>query len=93
MEPATEKEIYNDAFFQQQNVSINALDNLEARRYMDRYKYCNCTTKMLLWVYIISRCVSNQCPLIDSGTMGPKGHVQVIMPHLTESYTSQVSNK
>jgi len=38
-----------------------------------------------------SRCVSNQCPLIDSGTMGPKGHVQVIVPHLTESYTSQVS--
>lgn len=46
----------------------------------------------ILWVYI-SRCVSNQCPLIDSGTMGPKGHVQVIVPHLTESYTSQVSNK
>ena len=37
-----------------------------------------------------SRCVSNQRPLIDSGTMGPKGHVQVIVPHVTESYTSQV---
>ena len=37
--------------------------------------------------------MSNQCPLIDSGTMGPKGHVQVIVPHLTESYTSQVGNK
>ena len=23
--------------------------------------------------------------------MGPKGHVQVIVPHVTESYTSQVS--
>ena len=92
MEPATEKAVYNDAFFQQQNVTINALDNLEARRYMDRYKYFHVACKMLLWFYNISRCVSNQCPLIDSGTMGPKGHVQVIIPHLTESYTSQVSN-
>jgi len=40
-----------------------------------------------------SRCVSNQRPLIDSGTMGPKGHVQVIVPHITESYTSQVSHE
>ncbi|XP_065909784.1 ubiquitin-like modifier-activating enzyme 6 [Dysidea avara] len=69
--PATEQDIYNDDFFQQHSVAVNALDNLEARRYMD------------------SRCVSNQCPLIDSGTMGPKGHVQVIVPHVTESYTSQ----
>ena len=42
--------------------------------------------------YICSRCVSNQRPLLESGTMGTKGHVQVIVPHLTESYSSQVSN-
>ena len=28
-------------------------------------------------------------PLLDSGTLGSKGHVQVILPHLTESYASQ----
>ena len=39
-----------------------------------------------------SRCVTNQRPLLESGTMGTKGHVQVIVPHLTESYGSQVSN-
>ena len=26
--------------------------------------------------------------LIDSGTLGLKGHIQVIVPHLTESYGS-----
>ena len=37
-----------------------------------------------------SRCVTNQRALLESGTMGTKGHVQVIVPHLTESYGSQV---
>ncbi len=36
-----------------------------------------------------SRCVTNQRALLESGTMGAKGHVQVIVPHLTESYSSQ----
>lgn len=27
--------------------------------------------------------------MIDSGTLGPKGHVQVVKPHVTESYGSQ----
>lgn len=36
-----------------------------------------------------SRCVSNEKPLLESGTLGTKGHVQVIVPHLTESYGSQ----
>ena len=37
-----------------------------------------------------SRCVTNQKPLLESGTMGAKGHVQVIFPRLTESYSTQV---
>jgi ubiquitin-activating enzyme E1-like protein 2 len=69
--PGTEQDVYNDSFFSRQDLVVNALDNVEARRYVD------------------SRCVSNQCPLLESGTMGPKGHVQVIVPHLTESYSSQ----
>ncbi|KAK7116491.1 ubiquitin-like modifier-activating enzyme 6 [Littorina saxatilis] len=69
--PQTESSNYPDKFFEAQDVMVNALDNVEARRYMD------------------SRCVTNQRPLLESGTMGTKGHVQVIVPHLTESYTSQ----
>ncbi|XP_019626909.1 PREDICTED: ubiquitin-like modifier-activating enzyme 6 [Branchiostoma belcheri] len=69
--PDTEEKLYNDTFFESQDLCVNALDNVEARRYMD------------------SRCVSNQRALLESGTMGPKGHVQTIVPHLTESYGSQ----
>eukprot|EP00106_Octopus_bimaculoides_P021056 XP_014788498.1 PREDICTED: ubiquitin-like modifier-activating enzyme 6 [Octopus bimaculoides] len=69
--PQTEHTIYTDTFFENQHILINALDNVEARRYMD------------------SRCVTNQRALLESGTMGTKGHVQVIVPHLTESYSNQ----
>lgn len=41
--------------------------------------------------FIFSRCVSNQRPLLDSGTMGTKGHTEIIVPNLTESYNSHVS--
>jgi ubiquitin-activating enzyme E1 len=34
------------------------------------------------------RCVFHQKALIDSGTLGTKGNVQVVVPHLTESYAS-----
>ena len=38
--------------------------------------------------YIDSRCVTARTALLESGTLGPKGHVQVIIPHKTESYAS-----
>ena len=38
--------------------------------------------------YIDARCVTAKTPLLESGTLGPKGHVQVIMPYKTESYGS-----
>lgn len=33
--PQTEDTIYTDAFFDSQDIIVNALDNVEARRYMD----------------------------------------------------------
>lgn len=48
----------------------NALDNVDARMYMDR------------------RCVYYRKPLLESGTLGTKGNVQVVIPFLTESYSS-----
>ena len=69
--PETEEVIYTDEFFRCKNIIVNALDNVDARRYVD------------------SRCVTNKVPLLESGTMGPKGHIQCVVPHLTESYSSQ----
>jgi molybdopterin/thiamine biosynthesis adenylyltransferase len=38
--------------------------------------------------YIDTRCVTAKTPLLESGTLGPKGHVQVVLPYKTESYGS-----
>uniref|UniRef100_A0A8C9RUP7 E1 ubiquitin-activating enzyme n=2 Tax=Scleropages formosus TaxID=113540 RepID=A0A8C9RUP7_SCLFO len=67
--PDTEK-IYDDEFFEGLHGVANALDNVDARMYMDR------------------RCVYYRKPLLESGTLGTKGNVQVVIPFLTESYSS-----
>lgn len=65
----TEK-FYNDEFFENLDGVANALDNVDARIYMDR------------------RCVYYRKPLLESGTLGTKGNTQVVVPYLTESYSS-----
>ncbi|XP_067929190.1 ubiquitin-like modifier-activating enzyme 6 [Watersipora subatra] len=67
----TEEEIHTDQFFHEQDIIVNALDNVEARIYMDQ------------------RCIDTERPLLESGTTGAKGHTQIIVPYLTESYGSQ----
>jgi len=61
---------YNDGFFEPLDGVANALDNVEARTYMDR------------------RCVYYNKPLLESGTLGTKGNTQVVIPKVTESYSS-----
>lgn len=46
---------------------------------------------MFFLLSLNSRCLANLCPLLDSGTMGTKGHTEIIVPQLTESYNSHVS--
>lgn len=48
----------------------NALDNVQARLYVDQ------------------RCIYYQKSLLESGTLGAKGNVQLVVPRLTESYGS-----
>mmetsp|Transcript_29748 Transcript_29748/g.27240 ORF Transcript_29748/g.27240 Transcript_29748/m.27240 type:complete len:85 (-) Transcript_29748:1368-1622(-) len=69
VDPNTE-DVFNDEFFDELTAVTNALDNVQARRYVD------------------IRCVKAKRPLLESGTLGPKGHVQVILPYKTESYNS-----
>lgn len=49
--------IFTDQFFEELTVVTNALDNIQARRYIDQ------------------RCVTAHTALLESGTLGPKGHV------------------
>lgn len=39
-------------------------------------------------LYMDRRCVYYNKPLLESGTLGTKGNVQVVIPKLTESYSS-----
>ena len=69
--PDTEH-IFDEKFWEKLDFVTNALDNVEARTYVDR------------------RCVFFRKALLDSGTLGTKGNTQVVLPHLTESYSSSV---
>ncbi|KAI8913608.1 hypothetical protein EDD86DRAFT_201034 [Gorgonomyces haynaldii] len=62
--------IFNDKFWESLTGVTNALDNVDARKYVDR------------------RCVFYGKSLLESGTLGTKGNTQVVVPHLTESYSS-----
>ncbi|KAI9830618.1 MAG: hypothetical protein M1819_005428 [Sarea resinae] len=62
--------IFNEEFWEELDGVTNALDNVDARTYVDR------------------RCVFFRKPLLESGTLGTKGNTQVILPNLTESYSS-----
>lgn len=62
--------VFNEAFWEALDGVTNALDNVEARTYVDR------------------RCVFFHKPLVESGTLGTKGNTQVVLPLLTESYSS-----
>ena len=39
-------------------------------------------------MYMDRRCVYYRKSLLESGTLGTKGNVQVVLPHSTESYSS-----
>jgi ubiquitin-activating enzyme E1 len=62
---------FDSTFWSEQvDVILNALDNMEARLFMDE------------------QCVANQKAMVDAGTLGSKGNVQVVVPYQSESYGS-----
>jgi ubiquitin-activating enzyme E1 len=67
--PETEN-VFDETFYESLTGVCNALDNVEARMYMD------------------SQCVYHRKPMLESGTLGTKGNTQVVVPMLTESYSS-----
>ena len=60
--------IFTDDFWYDQTFIINAVDNIQARKYVD------------------TQCTIYNRPLIDSGTLGTKAHVQMIVPKVTSCY-------
>eukprot|EP01038_Epipyxis_sp_PR26KG_P011489 gene11489-15388_t len=62
--------LFNEQFWRNADIIVTALDNVEARMYVDE------------------QCLKYGKWMIDSGTLGTKGNTQVIIPHLTESYSS-----
>ncbi|KAJ7998689.1 hypothetical protein DPEC_G00207480 [Dallia pectoralis] len=73
LDPDSEQ-VYGHNFFMGLDGVAAALDNVEARVYLD------------------SRCVQHQRPLLEGGTLGSKGHTLVVVPHLTQSYGPAKSN-
>ena len=67
---ADTEHLFNEDFWESLSFVVNALDNVDARTYVDR------------------RCVFFKKPLLESGTLGTKGNTQVVVPELTESYSS-----
>lgn len=62
------EEVFSDDFFRRMDIVANALDNVEARLYID------------------GRCLLSRKFLVDAGTSGTKGNVQVVVPFYTEPY-------
>ena len=60
---AESENVYNDDFFHPLNGVANALDNVEARTYMDRIS------------------VYYRKPLLESGTLGIQGNIQLVIRH------------
>lgn len=69
--PATEN-VFTRSFWASLDIVCNALDNVEARRYVD------------------AQCVVHARPLLECGTQGVMANTQVILPHLTLSYSSTI---
>jgi len=67
---ADTEDVFDDAFWDSLSGVCNALDNVQARLYVDQ------------------RCIYYQKSLLESGTLGAKGNVQVVVPRMTESYGS-----
>jgi ubiquitin-activating enzyme E1 len=57
--------LFNDPFWESLDFVVNAVDNINARLYVD------------------SKCVWYEKPLLESGTLGTKANSQMIVPHKT----------
>jgi len=50
---------------------------------------CNALDNIKARLYVDSRCIFYEKPLLESGTLGPKCHSQIVIPHKTQHYGAQ----
>ncbi|VDP23769.1 unnamed protein product [Schistosoma margrebowiei] len=95
--PNTEKTIFTDEFLLQATKCSNYKQEITSPSILNTSSYKHGIVLAALDCvptrrYLDSRCVTLHLPLIESGTLGTKGHVQVILPDITESYNSQMDD-
>ena len=50
---------------------------------------CNALDNVQARLFSDKLCVQHDKPMLESGTLGTKAHMQVVIPHITESYSTQ----
>ena len=51
---------------------------------------CNALDNIETRIFSDKMCVLYNRPMLESGTLGPKAHVQIVVPELTETYSDQI---
>lgn len=79
------------------NVKVIAQENKVGTETLDIYNseffdnltcVANALDNVKARLFVDSLCVQHKRPLLESGTLGTKGNIQSIIPHITESYGS-----
>ena len=89
--PETEG-VFNDSFWQGLDFVVNALDNVNARLYVDQrcVYFCKfflkpCACLATFFSLSLSHPLAAKA-LLESGTLGPKCNTQMVIPNMTENY-------
>ncbi|XP_029814299.1 ubiquitin-like modifier-activating enzyme 1, partial [Manacus vitellinus] len=70
------------------SVTVTDMDTIEKSNLNRQFLFRPWDVTVPAGLYMDRRCVYYRKPLLESGTLGTKGNVQVVIPFLSESYSS-----